>query len=50
MRIGFAELPLHWGNAPRWLFERMKKLSRAICEIIIGEYGTEEFLRRISDP
>ncbi|MEO0092117.1 MAG: DUF763 domain-containing protein [candidate division WOR-3 bacterium] len=50
MRTGFAELPLHWGNAPRWLFERMKKLSRAICEIIIGEYGTDEFLRRISDP
>ncbi len=50
MRTGFAELPLHWGNVPRWLFERMKKLSRAICEIIIAEYGTDEFLRRISDP
>jgi hypothetical protein len=50
MRSGFAELPLHWGNAPRWLFQRMTRLSRAIMEIIIGEYGSEEFIRRISDP
>jgi len=50
MRSGIAELPLHWGSAPRWLFARMTKLSRAISEIIIGEYGTEEFLRRVSDP
>jgi hypothetical protein len=50
MRSGIAQLPLHYGRAPRWLFSRMTKLSRAISEIIIGEYGTEEFLRRISDP
>jgi hypothetical protein len=50
MKSGVAELPLHWGSAPRWLFERMKKLSRAMTEIIINEYGTEEFLQRISDP
>lgn len=50
MRQGFAELPLHWGSAPRWLFQRMTRLSRAIIEIIIGEYGSEEFLKRISDP
>ena len=50
MRSGIAELPLHYGSAPRWLFARMTKLSRAISEIIIGEYGTEEFLRRVSDP
>jgi len=50
MRSGIAELPLHWGSAPRWLFERMRKLSRAMTEIIIGEYGTDEFLQRISDP
>ncbi|MEO0076106.1 MAG: DUF763 domain-containing protein [candidate division WOR-3 bacterium] len=50
MRSGIAELPLHWGNAPKWLFTRMTKLSRAIVEVIIGEFGIEEFLRRISDP
>ncbi|MEO0115318.1 MAG: DUF763 domain-containing protein [candidate division WOR-3 bacterium] len=50
MRIGLAELPLHWGSAPRWLFERMTRLARAIAEIIVIEYGPEEFLKRISDP
>jgi hypothetical protein len=50
MRKGIANLPLHYGKTPRWLFTRMVKLSRAIAEIIIGEYGAEEFLFRISDP
>ena len=50
MRRGVAELPLHGGSAPKWLFERMRKLSRAITQIIIEEYGEIEFLRRISDP
>jgi hypothetical protein len=50
MKRGVAELPLHWGSAPHWLFQRMRKLSRAIAEILIGEYGSEEFLRRVADP
>lgn len=50
MRTGYANLPLHYGAAPRWLFSRMTKLTRAMSEIILGEYGQEEFLRRISDP
>ncbi len=50
MRTGIADLPLHYGRAPKWLFEKMVKLSRAIIEVIVQEYGTEEFLRRISDP
>lgn len=50
MRRGLAELPLHGGKAPRWLFQRMTRLSRVIIEIIIEEYGPEEFLKRISDP
>jgi len=50
MRTGFADLPLHYGTCPRWLFERMVKLSRAVSEIIIHEYGKDEFLIRISDP
>ncbi|MEO0226643.1 MAG: DUF763 domain-containing protein [candidate division WOR-3 bacterium] len=50
MRTGIADLPLHYGKAPRWLFEKMARLSRAIIEVIIAEYGPEEFLRRISDP
>ncbi len=49
-RTGVADLPLHPGRAPRWLFERMVKLGRAISEILILEYGRDEFLRRLSDP
>ncbi|MEO0205726.1 MAG: DUF763 domain-containing protein [candidate division WOR-3 bacterium] len=50
MRTGIADLPLHYGRAPRWLFEKMTKLSRAIIEAIVVEYGPDEFLKRISDP
>lgn len=50
MRTGIANLPLHRGRAPRWLFERMTLLSRGICEYIVSEFGPPEFLRRISDP
>ena len=49
-KSGIANLPLHGGNCPRWLFPRMKKLGGAISEIIINEYGTEEFLRRLANP
>lgn len=50
MRTGIANLPLHYGSAPRWLFDRMKKLAREITCIIVSEYGPEEFLLRLSDP
>jgi len=49
-RTGIANLPLHPGRAPKWLFKRMVSLSRGITEVIIYEYGKDEFLRRISDP
>ena len=45
-----ANLPLHGGKAPRWLFERMKKLGYSITKIIIDEYGEKEFLKRMADP
>ncbi len=48
MRI--ADLPLHYGECPAWLFKRMKELSKIISEMIIKEYGKKEFLKRISDP
>lgn len=50
MRTGIAELPLHHGRAPRWLFEKMVKLARAIIEVMVVEQGSEEFLRRVADP
>lgn len=49
-KTGIANLPLHYGKAPRWLFKRMVQLSQGILEVIIHEYGRNEFLRRISDP
>jgi hypothetical protein len=50
LRTGFANLPLHPGKAPYWLFLRMVDLSGAIAEAVVSEYGTDEFLRRLSDP
>jgi uncharacterized protein len=45
-----TELPLHGGKAPRWLFSRMVKLSRAISFVIIDEFGSDELVKRIADP
>ena len=50
MRRGIAELPLHYGSAPKWLFERQKKLLFEISRLIIEDFGTEHLLNRISDP
>jgi hypothetical protein len=49
-RTGTANLPLHYGRAPRWLFDRMKKLAGEIATVIVEEHGTEELLSRLSDP
>jgi hypothetical protein len=49
-KTGVANLPLHPGKAPSWLFKRMVALSKGISEVIVYEYGTDEFLRRLSDP
>ena len=49
-RTGVAELPLHPGRCPPWLFVRMKRLGGAITEVIVQEYGRREFIRRIGDP
>lgn len=49
-KTGIANLPLHPGKAPRWLFKRMVQLSKGILEVMSYEYGSDEFLQRISDP
>lgn len=49
-RKGVANLPLHGGHTPRWLFDRMTKLAGAITDVIIDEYGPNEFIHRISNP
>jgi hypothetical protein len=49
-RTGIAKLPLHYGKAPMYLIVRMRKLAKEMVTIIVDEYGSDEFLKRISDP
>jgi hypothetical protein len=49
-RTGIANLPLHYGKVPPWLFGRMSQLAREISIAIVTEFGTSEMLRRLSDP
>jgi hypothetical protein len=50
MKRGFANLPLHGGKAPRWLFSRMKRMAGAMAQVICEEFGPDELLVRLSDP
>lgn len=50
MKRRLAQLPLHGGKAPPWLFRRMTKLAGAITMAIVEEFGPTEMLRRLSDP
>lgn len=45
-----VDLPLHSGQCPPWLFEKMVRLSRAILLIIYQDFGRKELLNRLSDP
>ena len=49
-RSGSTDLPLHYGQVPPWLAERMAKLGLAITESILAEYGKAEVIRRMSNP
>ncbi len=49
-RTGTANLPLHGGKAPAWLFNRMVKLSREIIRIMVEDHGPEAVVSRFSDP
>lgn len=50
MRTGYSQLPLHGGKAPRWLFEKMKRLAREIVCHVVAEEGSEAVLQKLSDP
>ena len=49
-RTGTADLPLHTGRAPAWLFDRMKQLAPAIVEAIVVDRGPAAVLERLSEP
>ncbi len=50
MRTGVANLPLHSGKAPRWLFARMAQLAGLVTDLVIAEYGADKMLERMGDP
>ena len=50
MQRRLAQLPLHTGKAPPWLFRRMTKLAGAVTMAVVDEYGPGEMLRRLADP
>jgi hypothetical protein len=49
-KTGIATLPLHYGKAPRWLFDRMTALSREIIHAVVSEFGQKSLLEKLSDP
>lgn len=50
MSRSYADMPLHYGQVPPWLYQRMSKLGVAIVEAIVLEYGRGAVLQRLSDP
>lgn len=50
MSRSYADLPLHYGHVPKWLYERMSILGGAITEAIVMEYGKAALIQRMSDP
>jgi uncharacterized protein len=44
-RAGTANLPLHGGQVPKWLADRMTRLGAVIGEAIVHNYGRDELLR-----
>jgi hypothetical protein len=49
-RAGTADLPLHGGQVPRWLADRMTRLGAVMSEAIVHHYGRDELLRRLAHP
>ena len=50
MSRSYADMTLHYGQVPPWLYKRMSKLGEAIVEAIAMEYGRGAVLQRLSDP
>ncbi len=48
-RYSIVDLPLHHGNAPRYLFKRMVGLATEIVQIIEQNYGKKVLMERLSN-
>lgn len=49
-RTGTADLPLHGGRTPAWLFQRMTKLARAVVLAMREDADANAILVKLSDP
>jgi uncharacterized protein len=49
-RAGSADLPLHGGQVPKWLADRMTRLGAVMAQAIVHHYGRNELLRRLANP
>jgi uncharacterized protein len=49
-RTGIADLPLHGGRAPAWLFGRMTRLARAVILAMREDMAPTTLLGHLSDP
>ena len=49
-RTGVANLPLHYGKAPPWLFQRMVRLALAAALAVVEDQGPSGVLARLSQP
>jgi hypothetical protein len=49
-RAGTADLPLHGGQVPKWLADRMTRLGAVIAQAIVHHCGRDELLRRLANP
>src|SRR3982074_973703 len=49
-RAGGADLPLHGGQVPKWLADRMARLGAVMTQAVVHHYGRDELLRRLASP
>jgi len=47
---GTADLPLHWGHVPRWMFKIMTELAEAIVEYMVEFRGPSSVVAMLADP
>ena len=50
IKRGLATFTLDTGICPPWLFQKMVSLGRSMTEVLIDEYGPDEYIKRIADP